>query len=62
MEKQSKRGGARPNCGRKPMYDEATETIAIRVPRSVKEHLQKADYDWRGMFIDMVREQMEAAR
>lgn len=30
----SKQGGARPNAGRKPKYNEATTTVAFRVPLS----------------------------
>ena len=43
--KKSTRGGSRPNSGPKPKYNEATTTVAFRVPVSkadeVKSHVLK---------------------
>ena len=37
--KKETRGGTRPGSGAKPKYDEATKTIAFRVPISKIEHV-----------------------
>jgi hypothetical protein len=38
----SKRGGARPNAGRKKKYGEETRVLTIRVPQSTYNDMKKA--------------------
>ncbi len=38
----SKRGGARPNAGRKKKYGEETRVLTIRVPKSIYPDIKKA--------------------
>lgn len=46
MKQATKQGGKRPGSGRKPRYDEPTDTIAFRVPVSKIEAIKRlvADY------------------
>jgi hypothetical protein len=41
MKKNNTHGGKRPNAGRKPKYNEATTTVAFRVPVSKVEQVKE---------------------